>query len=80
MSFYLSNSDLHPTGFEPGEFLDLMTMAETRAAADPTPSAAPVDPDETCASASAEVPVSITPQTDGPLVAEGLPTLDPHDA
>jgi uncharacterized Fe-S cluster protein YjdI len=28
MSFYLSNNDTQPTGFEPAEFLDLPTMAE----------------------------------------------------
>ena len=32
MTFYLPNDDIHPTGNEPLEFLDLPSMAERRAA------------------------------------------------
>lgn len=41
MSFYLSNPDVHPTGFEPAEFLDLPPMAEDLAG--PFPGATPPD-------------------------------------
>jgi hypothetical protein len=44
MSFYLSNADLHPTGVEPAEFIDVPLLAAPELEVEAWEAAATTDP------------------------------------
>jgi Iron-binding zinc finger CDGSH type len=75
MSFYLSNFNLHPTGVEPAEFIDLPPIADhaVRAA-----TGAAVDRGDARMHPDG-VAVTIVPLCDGPLVIDGAMALAQPD-
>ncbi len=79
MSFYLSLTQIHPTGLEAAEFIDVPSMAESGDDSprldDRRPEPSSSEPERSSSGeevgVAPTVPVTITPQADGPLLVEG---------